>query len=66
MKLRGGIVNELVWEQAAGSGAPLVTAVQAGATLTNVALFVDSSKAALHPVAATEASCALRAAAAKP
>ena len=58
VKLRAGVVNELVWEQQAGAGAPLVAAVQAGATLTNVAVFIDSSKATLHPIAATEGGCA--------
>ena len=62
IKLRRGVVNELVWEQAAGNGAPLVTAVQPGATLTNVALFIDSNKATLHPTAATESECACSAA----
>ena len=59
IKLHKGVVNGLAWEAKKANGAPLVTAVQPGATLTNVALFIDSNKAALQPAAATEDWCAL-------
>ena len=58
LKLRKGVVNGLVWEQEAGNGMPLVTSVTPGATLTNVALFIDSNKYSLHPAASTEDWCA--------
>lgn len=58
LKLRGGVANGLVQEAANGARTPLVTSVQPGATLTSVALFIDSNKAALHSAAITEYWCA--------
>ena len=58
LKLHKGVVNGLVWQQQKGNGAPLVTSVTPGATLANVALFIDSNKASLHPAATTEDWCA--------
>ena len=58
IKLHKGVVNGLVWEAEKGNASPLVSAVQPGATLTNVALFIDSNKESLHPAAATEDWCA--------
>jgi hypothetical protein len=54
LKLHKGVVNGLVMSQKNGNGAPLVTAVQPGAMLSNVALFIDSNKASMQPAAATE------------
>ena len=51
LKTQRGVTNGLVMEHANGAGTPLVTAVAPGATLTNVALFIDSSKEALRPMA---------------
>ncbi len=54
LKLHRGVVNGLVWSQKNGNGAPLVTSVTPGATLTDVALFIDSNKASMKPAASTE------------
>ena len=51
LKTHGGVTNGLVLDRANGVGTPLVTEVNPGAALTNVALFIDTSKAALTPLA---------------
>ena len=54
LKMREGVVNGLVHDAAIGKGTPLVTAITPGAMLSDVALFIDSNKAALRPAASTE------------
>ena len=51
LKTHGGVTNGLVLDQKNGAGMPVVTEVAPGAALTNVALFIDTSKAALTPLA---------------
>ena len=51
LKTHGGVTNGLVLDHANAVGTPLVTEVTPGAALTNVALFIDTSKAALTPLA---------------
>lgn len=51
LKTHGGVTNGLVLDHANGAGTPLVTDITPGAALTNVALFIDTSKAALTPLA---------------
>ena len=51
LKTHSGITNGLVLDHVNGVGTPLVTEVTPGATLTDVALFIDTSKAALAPLA---------------
>ena len=51
LKTHGGITNGLLLDHANAVGTPLVTEVTPGAALTNVALFIDTSKAALTPLA---------------
>ena len=51
LKTHGGVTNGLVLEQKNGAGMPVVTSVTPGATLTNAALFIDTTKAALTPLA---------------
>ena len=54
LKTKGGVTNQLVAEGANGAGTPLITAVTPGATMSNVALFVDANRASLKANAATE------------
>ena len=51
LKTHSGVTNGLVLDHANGVGGTLVTEVAPGATLTDVALFIDSSTAALNPLA---------------
>ena len=51
LKTHGGVTNSLVLDHADGVGTPLLTKVTPGATLTNVALFIDTTKAAATPLA---------------
>ena len=51
LKTHSGVANGLVLDHANGVGGALVNEVTPGATLTNVALFIDSSTAALTPLA---------------
>jgi hypothetical protein len=54
LKLHRGVVNGLVQSAKSGNGASLVTSVTPGATLTDVALFIDSNKASMQPMASAE------------
>ena len=51
LKTHGGVTNSLVMDQKNSVGMPVVTQVTPGATLSNVALFIDTTKAALTPLA---------------
>ena len=51
LKTHGGVTNGLALEQKNGVGMPVVAQVTPGATLSDVALFIDTTKAALTPLA---------------
>jgi hypothetical protein len=53
IKTTKGVANEVV-EEAATQANYLQTAVQPGATLSNIALFVDSNREAIKPIAQTK------------
>ena len=53
VKTSKGVANEVV-EESATQANYLQTAVQPGATLSNVALFVDSNREAIKPIAQTK------------
>lgn len=54
VKFTGGAVAEVVADESANTGLPALTGVQEGASLMNVALFIDQNQGALHPAASTK------------
>jgi hypothetical protein len=54
LKTKRGVTNELVAEHANGAVTNLITAVQPGATMSNVALFIDENRASLQPASSTK------------
>ena len=54
LKTKGGVANELVAEHNNGAVTNLITAVQPGATMSNVALFIDENRESLHPESSTK------------
>ena len=54
VKFIGGAVSEVVKDEASNTGLQALTGVQDGASLYNVALFIDMNSAAIHPSAAAE------------
>ncbi len=49
-----GVTNELVKEHMNGVGTPLAGGIQAGASWTDVALFIDENRESLRPIAETK------------
>lgn len=54
VKYSGGAVSQAMQQSTAGSGVPILTAVQDGGVLNGAALFIDQNQAAMQPPAATE------------
>jgi len=54
LKTARGVTNELVQEHANSVGTPLTDAIQAGATWSDVALFIDENRDSLKPMAETK------------
>ena len=56
LKTAHGVTNELVMEHANNVGTPLTEAVQPGAVLSDVALFIEENRESFQPMATTKSS----------